>query len=161
MTAVHAVLGFLALALTVAAAAWGSWRWWRVEPSELFWRLLRAGQVLIVLEALVGGVLYLLGERPGSGLHYVYGLTPIVVYFLAEQLRRGHSAILEDVLAEQLRLSSAETVLQARDLEDAAAMRALPEATQRSIVLQIVRRELGVMTLAALVTVGLLARAAF
>jgi hypothetical protein len=145
MTAVHAVLGFLALALTVAAAAWGSWRWWRVEPSELFWRLLRAGQVLIVLEALVGGVLYLLGERPGSGLHYVYGLTPIVVYFLAEQLR----------------LSSAETVLQARDLEDAAAMRALPEATQRSIVLQIVRRELGVMTLAALVTVGLLARAAF
>jgi hypothetical protein len=145
MTAVHAVLGFLALALTVAAAAWGSWRWWRVEPSELFWRLLRAGQVLIVLEALVGGVLYLLGERPGSGLHYVYGLTPIVVYFLAEQLR----------------LSSAETVLQARDLEDAAAMRALPEATQRSIVLQIVRREMGVMTLAALVTVGLLARAAF
>ncbi len=145
MTAVHAVLGFLALALTVAAAAWGSWRWWRVEPSELFWRLLRAGQVLIVLEALLGGVLYLLAERPGSGLHYVYGLTPIVVYFLAEQLR----------------LSSAETVLQARDLEDAAAMRALPEATQRSIVLQIVRRELGVMTLAALVTVGLLARAAF
>lgn len=145
MTAVHAVLGFLALALTVAAAAWGSWRWWRVEPSELFWRLLRAGQVLIVLEALLGGFLYLLGERPGSGLHYVYGLTPIVVYFLAEQLR----------------LSSAETVLQARDLEDAAAMRALPEATQRSIVLQIVRRELGVMTLAALVTVGLLARAAF
>lgn len=144
MTAVHAVLGFLTLAVTVAAAAWGSWRWWRVEPSEIFWRLLRAAQALVVLEALLGGVLYLLGERPGSNLHYVYGLTPIVVYFLAEQLR----------------LSSADAVLQARDLEDAAAMRALPEPTQRSIVLQIVRRELGVMALAAIVTVGLLVRAA-
>lgn len=144
MTALHAVLGFLTLAVTVAAAAWGSWRWWRVEPSELFWRLLRAAQALVVAEALVGGVLYLLGERPGSNLHYVYGLTPIVVYFLAEQLR----------------LSSADAVLQGRELDDTAAMRALPEAAQRSIVLQIVRREMGVMALAAIVTVGLLARAA-
>jgi hypothetical protein len=40
-------------------------------------------------------------------------------------------------------------------------MRALDEAEQRSIVLAIVRRELGVMALAALVILGLALRAEF
>ena len=41
-------------------------------------------------------------------LHLVYGLTPLAVSFLAEQLR----------------LAAADSVLQARGLEDAEAMRA-------------------------------------
>ncbi len=145
MTVVHAVLGAATLGLTFAAAAWGSWRWWRVEPSPLFWRLLRSAQVALVIEAATGGVLLVLGERPATGLHYVYGLVPLGVSFLAEQLRIG----------------SAETVLEARGLEGAEAVRALPPDEQRSIVLQIVRRELGVMALAAVVMVGLELRAAF
>ena len=54
-------------------------------------------------------------------------------------------------LAEQLRLASADTVLQARDLPDAQAMRGLPEAEQHAIVHAIVRRETGVMAASALV----------
>ena len=54
-------------------------------------------------------------------------------------------------VAEQLRLASAQTVLDARDLEDAQAVGALPEAEQRSVVAAILRRELGVMAAAALV----------
>jgi hypothetical protein len=42
-------------------------------------------------------------------------------------------------------------VLDARDLEDAQAVGRLPDDEQRSVVLQIVRRELGVMAAAALV----------
>ncbi|MGI8594875.1 MAG: hypothetical protein ACR2ML_11020 [Solirubrobacteraceae bacterium] len=145
MTLVHAVLGVATLVLTVAAAAWGSWRWWQVEPSPLFWRLLRAAQVALVVEAATGGGLLLLGERPERGLHYVYGLVPLGVSFLAEQLRIG----------------SAETVLEARGLESADAVRALPADQQRSVVRQIVRREMGVMALAAVVMVGLELRAAF
>jgi hypothetical protein len=145
VTAFHVVLGLATLALTAAAAAWGAWRWWRVEPSALFWRLLRIAQALLVLEALDGALLLILGRRPDAGLHYVYGLVPLVVSFVAEQLRLG----------------SAETVLDARGVQDAQAMRALPEADQRSIVLAIVRREMGVMSLAAIVMLGLLLRAAF
>ena len=145
MTLVHVVLGLTTLGLTVGAAAWGSWRWWRVEPSPLFWRLMRASQVALVVEAATGGVLLALGERPDGGLHYVYGLVPLGVSFLAEQLRIG----------------SAETVLEARGLEGAEAVRALPSEEQRSVVLQIVRREMGVMAVAAIVMVGLEVRVAF
>jgi hypothetical protein len=62
-------------------------------------------------------------------------------------------------VAEQLRLASAQLVLDARELEDAQAVGRLPEDQQRSIVLQIVRRELGVMSAAALVVCFLALRA--
>ena len=144
MTAVHAAVGGGMTLLFAAAAALGGWRWWRVEPSDWFWRLLRAAQVVLVLEAALGGVLLLMGEQ-SDDLHYVYGLLPLAVSFVAEQLR----------------IASAETVLAARGLESAQDMRPLPEADQRSIVLAIVRRELGVMALAAVVILGLALRAEF
>ncbi len=144
MTAVHAAVGGGMALLFAAAAALGAWRWWRVEPSDWFWRLLRSAQVVMVLEAALGGVLLLTGER-SDDLHYVYGLLPLAVSFVAEQLR----------------IASAETVLAARGLESAQDMRPLGDAEQRSIVLAIVRRELGVMALAALVILGLALRAEF
>jgi hypothetical protein len=61
--------------------------------------------------------------------------------------------------AEQFRVLAAQTVLDARGLEDAEAVGRLPEREQRSVVLQIVRRELGVMALAAAVTAFLALRA--
>ena len=38
MTAVHAAVGGLMALLFAAAGGLGSWRWWRVEPSDWFWR---------------------------------------------------------------------------------------------------------------------------
>jgi hypothetical protein len=63
-------------------------------------------------------------------------------------------------LAEQLRLASAQMVLDARGFASAQEVGALPDDEQRSVVVAILRREVGVMTLSALVVVGLLARAA-
>ena len=62
-------------------------------------------------------------------------------------------------LAEQLRLASADTVLQSRGLEDAQAMRGLPDGEQRAIVHAIVQREMAVMAASALVVVVLGLRA--
>jgi hypothetical protein len=143
MTTLHAVLGAALVAVNLAAGAWGAWRWWRDEPSRAFWPLLRAGQALVVLVAAQGGVLILLG-RDLPDLHLVYGLVPIVVSFLAEQLR----------------LASADTVLQARGLDGSAAVARLPEPEQRRLVLAIVRREMGVMAASALVVALLGLRAA-
>jgi hypothetical protein len=141
---VHIVLGVAAIVVNALAGVYGAWRWWRVEPRTVwFWRLLRAGQALVVIEAALGGVLDLT-DRKASGLHLLYGLLPLLV----------------SLFAEQLRLASAQMVLDARGYESAEAVGQLPEAEQRSVVVSILRRELGVMALSALVVVGLLARAA-
>ncbi|MDX6642283.1 MAG: hypothetical protein QOD76_245 [Solirubrobacteraceae bacterium] len=145
MTVAHAVLGLLVTGLFAAAGALGGWRWYRVEHSRAFWLLLRAGQAVLLLEVLDGGLLLALGKSPADDLHYVYGLLPLAVSFIAEQLR----------------VAAAETVLAARGLESAQAVGRLPEADQRSVVTAIVRRELGVAALGALVITALLLRAAF
>lgn len=128
---------------STAAGLWGAWHWYRVEPSDLFWKLLRLSQAVIVLQAAQGGLLVLLG-RDVDGLHLLYGVLPLAVSFIGEQLR----------------IATAETVLAARGIESAAAVASLPLAEQRSVVLAIVRREMGVMTACALVSVVLGLRAA-
>jgi len=121
----------------------GAWLWWRVEPAGRWWLALRGCQVLCALLALAAGVLYLAGFEPGDDLFWLYVLLPVAVNFFAEQLR----------------LASAQTVLDARDLPDAAAVGALAREEQSSIVRQILRRELGVMALTALVVAFLVLRA--
>jgi hypothetical protein len=143
MKLVHIVVGVLAIGLTGAAGVYGAWCWWRVRSSPWFWRLLRAGQFAIVLEAALGGVLILLG-RKASGLHVIYGLLPIAVSFFAEQLR----------------IASAQMVLDSHDYESAADVGKLPQEEQNAVVVSILQREMGVMVIAAVVIVVLLARAA-
>ena len=142
MTAVHAATGIAMVAVNLLAGAVGAWSWRSGGTSRAFWPLLRAGQALAVLAAADGLALVALG-RELPELHLVYGLTPLVVSFLAEQLR----------------LASADSVLQARGLEDSAAVGALPEGAQRELVRAIVRREMGVMAASALVVAVLGLRA--
>jgi hypothetical protein len=125
------------------AAAWGAWCWWRVRASPWFWRLLRASQVAVVLEAALGGVLILIGHK-SPGLHTLYGALPLLVSFFAEQLR----------------ISSAQMVLDQRGFESTQAVGQLPADEQEVVVVSILQRELGIMVLALLVNVVLLARAA-
>jgi hypothetical protein len=115
-----------------------------VRPSEAAWPLLRAGQALAVVQAVAAGGLAIAGFAPADGLYWLYALLPVAIGFVAEQLR----------------IVSAEQVLENRELPDAEAVGALPEAEQRSVVLAIMRRELGVMALAALVVACLSLRAA-
>ena len=143
MNGVHIAIGVLATGVMLAAGLWGARCWYRFESSPLFWRVLRFGQAVVVLEAAWGGVLLATGKHDSS-LHTIYGLLPIAVSFIGEQLR----------------ISAATMVLDARGLPDAAAVGELPEEQQRGIVLAIVRREVGVMALAALVITVLLVRAA-
>lgn len=143
MKDVHIVVGVLAIALNTAAGLYGAWRWWRAEPSKWFWRLIRAGQAVLVLQAALGGLLVATGHKP-PGLHVVYGLLPLLVSFIAEQLR----------------VASAQMVLDSRGFESAQEVGALPDDEQHAVVRAIVQRETGVMVLAALVIVVLLARAA-
>src|SRR5437588_10161358 len=80
---VHLVVGIAATAVNLAAALIGGWQWRRRERSRVFWRVLRAGQALVVLQAALGAILLALGRRPHH-LHVLYGLLPLLVSFLAE-----------------------------------------------------------------------------
>ena len=51
MKVAHLAIGILSVALMGGAGAWGAWCWYRVRPSRLFWRLLRAGQAVVVAVA--------------------------------------------------------------------------------------------------------------
>lgn len=143
MKEVHLVVGVLAIALNAGAGLVGAIQWRRIRPSRTFWILLRAAQVSLVVSAALGGVLVLLGHK-SPGLHVLYGVLPLLVSFLGEQLR----------------LASAEMVLGSRGFESAAEVGGLPEDEQRVVALAIVQREMGVMTIAAWVIVVLLWRAA-
>jgi hypothetical protein len=143
MKEVHLVVGVLAVGFNAGAGVVGAVQWRRVRTSRVFWILLRAGQAMLVVEAALGGVLELLGHK-APGLHVLYGVLPLLVSFLGEQLR----------------LVSAEMVLGSRGFESAAEVGKLPEEEQRVVALAIVQREMGVMTIAAWVIVVLLWRAA-
>jgi hypothetical protein len=131
-------------ALNALPGLLGAWRWYSGEPSRAFWLLLRVGQGSAITLALAVGALAVAGRYSSERLFYLYALLPLVVAFVAEQLR----------------VISAQTILDRHELADARAVGELPEPQQRTIVAEIMRRELGVMVLSALVVVFLALRAA-
>ena len=143
MKPVHLAVGVITILLSGVAGAWGAWCWWRVRTSPWFWRLLRASQAAVVIQAALGGVLVLTGHKP-PGLHVLYGVLPLLVSFFAEQLR----------------ISAAQMVLDQRGFESSREVGKLPAEEQQQVVVAILQRELGFMVIAALVNLLLLGRAA-
>ena len=138
MVAVHVAVGVAVLAANLAAGLWGGYAWYRQVPSAGFWYVLRAAQVAVVAQALLGSILILTGREAPDGLHYLYGVLPVMVSMLAEAARAGAGA---------------------RELEG-IDFDALPRERQRLVALAIFRRETGIMALSALVVFGLALRAA-
>jgi hypothetical protein len=131
-------------ALNAVPGLLGAWRWYRHESSRGFWVMLRVAQVSALVFAVGVGALAAAGRYSSENLFYLYALLPLAIGFVAEQLR----------------VASAQTILDQRDLDDAQAVGELPEREQHEIVALIVRREMGVMALSALVVVFLALRAA-
>jgi hypothetical protein len=142
VSGLHTDLGALAIGLNVAAALIGFIAWLTGRNPKAFWLILRAGQLLIMVEAVTGAAL-LLDGKDLPRLHLVYGLTPIAVAFLAEQLK----------------LLATQTLLDKRGLEGGADVAELPESEQRAFVKAVLRRELGVMATSAFIVATLAARA--
>jgi hypothetical protein len=138
MPEVHLVVGCAVILLNLVAGTLGGVAWFRDRPSIPFWYLLRAAQVSVFIQVALGGLLAFTNHKPADDLHYVYGLLPLVVSFLAEGARTG---------AAQRELG--ETDFESLDAE-----------TQQSLALQIVRREMGIMAVSCGVIFFLALRAA-
>jgi hypothetical protein len=142
VSSLHTQFGALAIGLNVLAAVIGAVAWLIRRNPKPFWWSLRAGQALIMIEAVIGAALVLDG-RDLPRLHLIYGLTPIAVAFLAEQLK----------------LLATQTLLDNRGYEGGADIAKLPEAEQREFITAVLRRELGVMATSAGIVAVLAARA--
>ena len=138
MVEVHLVVGVTLIAFNLAAGTVGGIAWLRDRPSVPFWYLLRIAQVAVFLQAMLGGLLVFTGHEAPDDLHYLYGILPLLVSFIAEGARAG----------------AAERELGDVDFES------LPADDQQSIALAIVRREMGIMAVSCGVIFFLALRAA-
>ena len=138
MAEVHLVVGCALILCNAIAFAVGGIAWIRDQASVRFWYLLRVAQLTVFLQALLGGLLVFTGHEPDDDLHYLYGLLPLLVSFLAEGARAG--------AAER----------EVRDLD----VEALPAEGQQQVALAIVRREMGIMAVSCGVILFLGLRAA-
>jgi hypothetical protein len=139
-----AVAALNAIPGVLGATIWYQQRTTDHRPVRSFWVLLRVGQGSALTLAIAVGSLAAAGNYSSEHLFYLYALLPLAIAFVAEQLR----------------VASAQTILDQSGLQDAAAVGALPESEQHAVVAAIVRREVGVMALSAIVVVFLALRAA-
>lgn len=139
MLEVHMIIGISVLATNATAGIWGAAAWYARRPSVGFWYSLRLAQVVVVVQIGLGGLLLLEGRESLDGLHYVYGILPLVV----------------TLLAEGARTIASEHELEGLDFES------LPRDRQRAVAMAITRRETGIMAVSALVILGLALRAYF
>ena len=133
----HIWTGIAVVASSLVAGLWGGAAWLLRRPTVGFWYAIRAMQALILIQILIGGLLLVSGREPPEGLHYVYGLLPLLVSFLGEGARA----------------TVADRELEGLDFD------ALPDERRREIALAITRDETGIMALSAIVIFGLALRA--
>ena len=135
----HLVTGIAVLATNLLAGVWGAIAWARKDPSVWFWYLLRVAQGVVVVQVTLGLILLATDHRAHDELHYVYGVSLLVVTLVTEGMRAG----------------AAQTVLD--EVEDVDA---LTPRQQREVAHKVVLREMGVMTIGALLVTTLALRAA-
>jgi hypothetical protein len=126
------------MVLNLVAGIWGAAAWFARRASVGFWYALRIAQGSVIAQVVLGALLLVSGREAADGLHYMYGSAPLVVNLFAEGMRVG----------------AAQREIGDRDFET------LEAAEQRSIALRIVRRETGIMAIAALLIVAFAVRAA-
>jgi hypothetical protein len=133
------VLGLAVLGSNLVAGLWGAVAWARRQTSVWFWYLLRLAQVLVAAQVTLGLLLLGSNHHASQALHYVYGVSPLVVSLVTEAMRIGAAE---------------------RELEDVEDVDALSEAEQRALARRVLIREMGVMTIGALLITTLVLRAA-
>ena len=139
MTKLHIYLGVAVLATNGLTALWGAIAWTRRDPSSIFWYLLRTAQVVVVVQVVLGVVLLAGGKKPADSLHYVYGALPLVV----------------SLICEAARVSIAQA-----ELEGVEDFESLERREQILLARRVVLREMGTMTIGAILIVTLALRAA-
>ena len=143
MSTAAQVLAAAVAASSIVAGLVGAYYWWSLRTERLPWTVIRVAQVVAGVQLVGALVLVVAGFHPDDDLYWLYASLPVGVGYFAEQIR----------------ISVAQGVLDARELADGSAVAELPADEQQVIVATILRRELGVMVIAAFVCAFLALRA--
>lgn len=89
----HSGLSNTLLLFLLALGVWGFWNYLRGDGvTGSYWGALAIGEGLIVVVAVIGIVLYLLGGQPARGiLHILYGIVAVISLPSAFFFTRGRS----------------------------------------------------------------------
>lgn len=92
MSEFHELVGFLVVGLFAVGWVFGlvlliS----RRSAGDWFWRWLTAAQVVAIVQALIGSIVFLAGGRPSTWLHYVYGFGPLAIFGIGHLLARDEA----------------------------------------------------------------------
>jgi hypothetical protein len=81
LTLLHDRLATTALLYMIVLGIWGLWRYFRGQSIEgSFWGALVIAEIVLVVQGLLGGYLYLTGLRPVRGwIHILYGIASVLV----------------------------------------------------------------------------------
>jgi hypothetical protein len=133
-------VGIAVLVTNAVAAGWGAVGWLRhnARAAIAFWPLLRAAQVCVVVQVVVGLLLLARGEHAPDGLHVIYGISPLFVSLISEAMRAGVAQ---------------------RELEGVDDVDALDRPAQVALARKVALGEMGVMTIGALLILTLALRA--
>ncbi len=89
MVELHKYVGFFVVAVFTVGWVWGLAAWISKRgPGERFWIWVTVAQVVSGIEAAIGVIVFLLGNRADTVLHYAYGIFPIVALVIAHVVAR-------------------------------------------------------------------------
>ncbi|MFN2196561.1 MAG: hypothetical protein ACK2UW_10620 [Anaerolineales bacterium] len=93
LTLVHDRLSLTALMYIVILGVWGLWRYFRGQGlAGSFWGALVVAEIVILIQGLLGGYLWISGLRPlRGGIHILYGITSALVIPGVFAFTRGES----------------------------------------------------------------------
>lgn len=76
---IHNRLANTVILYLVALVIWALWKFFRRERmSPNFRGALMISMLLIIVQALLGGILWLTNHRPETGMHWIYGLIGVL-----------------------------------------------------------------------------------
>jgi hypothetical protein len=131
-------VGIAVLVTNGVAGVWGGVAWLRKDPSIGFWYVLRAAQVAVVVQVVIGFLLVASGENAPDGLHMAYGVAPLLITLLSEGMRVGAAQ---------------------RELEPVEDLERLDRSQQVALARRVAIAEMGVMTIGTLMILTLALRA--
>jgi len=89
---IHGRLANTALIYFGILALWGLWRALRKQGLDSsYWGALAIAEVLIIVQGILGAILYFSGERPGRWVHILYGVVSVLVIPGLYAYTRGES----------------------------------------------------------------------
>ncbi len=77
---IHERLASTVLLFTILAALWGILAYLRGRGVDgTYWGILYIAEIVFIVEGLSGLLLWFGGSTPGEGIHWLYGITTVVV----------------------------------------------------------------------------------